>query len=108
MSDDSGSASGIILSFLLGGLTGAALATLYAPRTGRETRDLLGERIREGRDKGRELRDLAVERGREYVGEAERYVEHQRENVATRKERIGAAIEAGKQAYRDEKQKQES
>src|SRR2546430_3409144 len=35
--------SSVILAFLLGGLTGAALALLYAPRSGKETRDLLGE-----------------------------------------------------------------
>ncbi len=42
MSDDRGAgASGIILSFILGGLAGAALAVLFAPRSGEETRELL-------------------------------------------------------------------
>ena len=37
--DRDSSASSVILAFLLGGLTGAALALLYAPRSGKETRD---------------------------------------------------------------------
>ena len=50
--DRGGGASDVILSFLIGGLTGAALALLYAPRTGQETRDLLGERLRETAERG--------------------------------------------------------
>ena len=106
MSDDRGAnASGIILSFLLGGLTGAALAILYAPRSGRETRELLGEKIREGADRGRELRDQAVAKGREVMDDAAEYVDRKRETIEKRKERLAAAIEAGRQAYRDEKEK---
>ena len=63
---DSG-ASSVILAFLLGGLTGAALALLYAPRSGKETRDLLGERVRETAERGRELKEEAVGRGRALV-----------------------------------------
>lgn len=106
MSDDR--ASGVILSFLLGGLTGAALATLFAPRPGRETREMLQERIREGRERGRELGDRAVERGRELLDDAEKYVDRQRDVVTTRKDRLAAAVEAGRQAYREEKQQQDS
>jgi gas vesicle protein len=98
-------ASGIILSFLLGGLTGAALAILYAPRSGRETREMLGEKIREGAERGRELKDRAVARGREVMDDAAEYVDRQRETIEKRKERLSAAIEAGRQAYRDEKEK---
>ena len=106
MSDDRGAnASGIILSFLLGGLTGAALAILYAPRSGRETRELLGEKIREGAERGRDLKDRAVAKGREVMDDAAGYVDRQRETIEKRKERLSAAIEAGRQAYRDEKEK---
>jgi gas vesicle protein len=106
MNDERGSgASGIILSFLLGGLTGAVLAVLYAPRSGKETREMLGEKIREGAERGRELRDRAMARGREALDEAADYVEKQRESLDRRKERLAAAVEAGRQAYREEKDK---
>ena len=106
MSDDRGSsASGVILAFMLGGLTGAALAILFAPRSGEETRELLGEKLREGADKGRRVKDRAVARGREIVEDAAGYVESQRESLDRRRERLAAAVEAGRQAFRDEKEK---
>lgn len=106
MSDDRGSgASGIILSFILGGLTGAALAILFAPRSGRETRDLLEEKIREGTERGRDIKEKVVGRGREILDDASDYVQKQRETLDKRKERLAAAVEAGRQVYREEKDK---
>jgi len=105
MSDDHGSGASVILSFLLGGLTGAALAILYAPRSGTETREMLGERIREGTDRGRDLREKVVGRGREIYDEATGYVDKQRGELEKRSDRLAAAVEAGKQAYHEEKEK---
>lgn len=106
MSDerDSG-ASGIILSFLLGGLTGAALAILFAPRSGEETREILEEKIRRSAERGRQIRDRAVAKGREALDDASEYIDKQRETLEKRRERLAAAVEAGRQAYRDEKEK---
>jgi gas vesicle protein len=106
MSEDRGSgASGVILSFLMGGLTGAALAILFAPRSGKETRDILGEKLREGADRTRELRDRAGAKGREIVDDAAEYVDKQRETLERKKDRLAAALDAGRQAYREEKEK---
>ena len=106
MTDDRGSnASGVILAFLMGGLTGAALAILFAPRSGKETRDLLGDRLREGADRTRELRERATVKTREIVDDASEYVEKQRDTLERKKDRLAAALDAGRQAYRDEKEK---
>ncbi len=106
MSDDRGpGSSGVILSFLLGGLTGAALAILFAPRSGRETREMLGERLRETAERGRDFRERVVNRGREILDDAEEFVHEQRENIDKQRERLAAAVEAGRQAYREEKSK---
>jgi gas vesicle protein len=106
MSQDNGAnASGIILAFLMGGLTGAALAILYAPRSGKETRDLLGERIREGADRGRDLKERVAGKGREVLDDAAGYLDRQREGLERRKDRLSAAVEAGRQAFREEKEK---
>ena len=106
MSEDRGSgASGVILSFILGGLVGAALAVLFAPRSGEETRELLEEKLREGVERGRRLRERAVTKGREALEDASGYMDKQRETLEKRRDRLAAAVEAGRQAYREEKEK---
>jgi gas vesicle protein len=103
--DRSGGTPGVILSFLVGALSGAALAMLFAPRSGRETRELLGEKLRETSDRSRRAGEQALERGRETAEDAARYVERQREALEKRRDRLASAVEAGRQAYRDEKEK---
>jgi len=85
---------------------GKGLALLYAPRSGQETRDLLSDRVRETAERGRELKEQAVGRGRALVDEASQYVDRQKQEIDSRKERFTAAVEAGRQAYREEKQKE--
>ena len=63
--DNSGS---VMVAFVIGALTGAAVALLFAPASGEETREYLGEKAREGKARVREGREhliAAVERGRE-------------------------------------------
>ena len=82
-SDDGAGAGSILLAFILGAVSGAAVALLYAPATGRETREFLGERAREGRERATQ----AVERGRELVNQG-------RDTLAT-------AVERGREAYQE-------
>lgn len=95
MGRDNGSRFGY---FLAGMGIGAAIALLFAPRSGEETREYLRERadnIRgEARRRTRELRD----RAEEYTERGKDFLEEKRESVE-------AALEAGKQAYRQEKRK---
>jgi gas vesicle protein len=95
-----------VLAFLLGAATGAILALLYAPRSGDETRELLSQKLRETAERGREAREELINRGRELLDEAGNYVERQKAAVEERKERFAAAVEAGRQAYREEKAKE--
>lgn len=104
MSEDrESSGSSVVLAFLLGGLTGAALAVLYTPQSGPETRDLLQEKFREGENRARALRERAVARGREVMDHATEYVDRQRDVLESQKERITAAVDAGRQVYKEEK-----
>ncbi len=102
--DRSTGASGAIVSFLLGALSGAALAILFAPRSGRETRELLGDRLRETAERGRHLGEQAMEKGREMAEDATGYLDRQRESLERRRDRLAAAVEAGRQAFKDEKE----
>ena len=86
MAKDDGGAGNILLAFILGAVGGAALALLYAPASGRETRDRLAEKAEEararaadaaakGRDvlsQGRDTLTTAIERGREAYQQARR------------------------------------
>jgi len=88
--------SDMLVPFLLGAATGAALALLYAPQSGRETREILREGFARGAERTREMKDRVMEKGREVLDQASDYAERGRE-------RIGAAIDAGREAFREEK-----
>src|SRR3989442_15954675 len=80
-SDNSAGAGSVMVAFLLGAVAGAAAALLWAPATGQETREFLGEKAREGRERATE----AAAKGREAINRG-------RETVAT-------ALERGREAY---------
>ena len=79
--DEGGGAGNILLAFILGAVSGAAIALLYAPASGRATREFLGERAREGRERAAE----AAEKGRQAVTQG--------------RETLANAIERGREAY---------
>ena len=82
MAREEGAGAGtVMLAFLLGTVAGAAVALLYAPATGRETREYLGDKAREGRERAAE----AAAKGREFINQG-------RDTLAT-------AIERGREAY---------
>lgn len=61
MADNGGSGAGtILLAFLVGAVAGAAVALLYAPAAGRETREFLSDKAREGARKATELYEQAT------------------------------------------------
>ena len=46
----------VLLAFVVGALTGAAVALLFAPASGEETREYLGQKAREGQGAGARCR----------------------------------------------------
>ena len=111
------------LAWFLAGLgVGALVGILYAPKSGRETREDLVTGAREGSeylrartreaaegvstlvDKGKEQVSEYVDRGREVVdrGRAqwEEFVERGKSLVTDQTGRVAAAVDAGRQAYK--------
>lgn len=86
MSKDS-NGGGIMIAFVVGALTGAAVALLFAPASGEETREFLGQKAREGKDKARD----AMDQGREYYA-------RQRENLVT-------AVDRGREAFQQARER---
>ena len=79
--NDDGAAGTVIVAFVLGAITGAAVALLLAPASGEETRRMLAEKAREGRERAGE----AAQQGREFV--------NRQQNT------LSSAIERGREAY---------
>jgi gas vesicle protein len=79
-------AGGLLVAFIAGAMAGAAVALLFAPASGEETRDYLGQRAREGRERAAE----AARQGRELLN-------RQRENLATALERGREAFDAARE-----------
>ena len=86
------------LYFVLGAMIGAVTALLLAPRSGVETRKLIVSKAREGADFVANHTKVVAEKASEYVDKGKDILQQQRNSVA-------AAIDAGKQAYREEKEK---
>ena len=132
MAENDGSGAAEKLTFLLiGAGIGATLALLFAPKSGRELRgdiadytkrgvDAAGEQARILGDRASEVYGTAASRAADAYGTAAGKVSgaygSAREKVVAgagtvsevagrQKEQIAAAIEAGKQAYREEKRK---
>ena len=83
------------LSFFFLGLgLGVAVGVLFAPKSGQETRDLLKSKAGEGADYVKrasvDLRDQAADA-----------VERGKQTIQKHKDNLSAAVDAGKQAYRE-------
>ena len=82
MARDDGAAAGtVVVAFVLGAITGAAVALLLAPASGEETRRILGEKAKEGREKAAD----AARQGKEFLNR--------------QRDTLGTAIDRGREAY---------
>ena len=113
MSDNSNSQG--IAWFLAGLGVGALVGILYAPKSGRETREDIVQGARDGseyvrtksRQTAQQVNEL-VNKGKEQVGDYvdrgraqwEEFVERGKSLVNDQTTRVSAAVEAGKEAYK--------
>jgi gas vesicle protein len=82
-------AGSLLLAFVAGAVTGAAVALLFAPASGEETREYLGQRAREGRDRAAD----AARQGREAI--------------LRQREQVTDALERGREAYQSAREKEQ-
>lgn len=77
-----------VKGFIIGGLIGVALGILYAPKSGKETR----EGIRRSTE---ELLEKAKEQFEEASRKIEQLARREKELIAGKKEKVKKALEAG-------------
>ncbi|OGQ97689.1 MAG: hypothetical protein A2521_01930 [Deltaproteobacteria bacterium RIFOXYD12_FULL_57_12] len=94
----------VFLSFLTGAMVGATAALLFAPRSGKDTREKIAEFGTEIKGKINELPEQLktqaaplVNYGKDIIAKGEHYVDDQ-------KKILSAAYEAGKEAMKHEKE----
>ena len=108
---------------LIGGGIGAILALLFAPKSGQELRGDIADATRKGIDRSRETatqigtkageyyeasRDRASELYSAAADRAGNIADYARDVAARKGGQLSAAIEAGKQAYTEEKRRTET
>ena len=85
--DNSIGPGAIMVAFVVGALTGAAVALLFAPASGEETREYLGQKARETKARARQ----ALDEGREFYSD-------QRQGLTN-------AIDRGREAFQDARER---
>ena len=80
--------------FFLGLGLGVAVGVLFAPKSGEETRGLI-------RDKANEGAEYVKRRSVDLREQAAETLERGKETLRRHKDNLSAAVDAGKQAYRD-------
>ena len=95
MANDRNDAAGYLGWFFLGGVIGAVAALLVAPKTGKETREILSEH-------GNEVAKRAQAMATDAQGRAGEWFDKSRELFEEQTQRLMTAFEAGKDAMRDE------
>ena len=86
-----------IKGLIVGGAIGAIAAILYAPKSGRETRQELAGKVDDIYSKAREEYEASLEH-------AKRTYES-KEHVGESKNRLKTALDAAKNAFKEEKEK---
>jgi len=80
--------------FMLGLGIGVAVGIVFAPQAGEDTRGLIRSKALEGTD-------FVKRKSEELKGSAGDLVEKGKTAIKTQKEQLAAAVDAGKQAYRE-------
>jgi gas vesicle protein len=89
--------SALALSFILGGVVGAAVAILYAPWEGKQARGKLKDMTDEMKEKSGQLSEEWKEKAASFIEKGKEFVEQKRGILSS-------AFDAGKEAMKKEKE----
>jgi gas vesicle protein len=128
MNDDKGMGKGLFIGLIAGGVVGALLALLYAPKSGKELRSQLKTRggelldeteeqlanartkavdiINEGKKKSEQLISEAKRRAETLLGDAEKIMSEAKEKtgvVVEQSAKLKNAVKAGVEAFKEER-----
>jgi gas vesicle protein len=95
-------AKGLIVGFLAGGIIGAVVALLYAPKSGRELRAEIGKKKDEILDDATEYMQIAKTKAAELINEGKKKSEHL---IDEAKKKAGTIIEDANKVLSDAKEK---
>lgn len=116
MADESSSGLGW---FLAGLGIGALVGVLYAPKSGRETRDDLAAQASDAKEKATQYAAQSkdqlneyVDKGRDYYDKGRtqwsQYVDKGKDFLAEQQSKVSGAVDAGKQAYQQQAEGEQS
>jgi gas vesicle protein len=105
-----------VKGLFIGGLIGAVLGILYAPKSGKETREDIARKTEDLMARAREEYELALEKSKkayeaavkrlkEAESKVEELAERGKETLLEGKGRLKRAIDAGVEAFKEEKDK---
>ena len=114
----------LLKGLFIGGLIGVVLGVLYAPKSGKETREDIARTTEDLLSRGKEEYEKAVEKSKtayeaavkrlkdlelsakekvhEVEGKVTEFAQHGTETIQDSKNRLKKAIDAGVEAYREE------
>ena len=106
----------LLKGLVIGGLIGAAIGVLFAPKSGRETRQDLVDKADEllakakeeyarAAEKSKAAYEAAAARLKEVEGTAREKADENSGTLEEKKNRLKKAFDAGMEAYREEKSK---
>lgn len=120
-------AKGLMVGFFTGGIVGAVIALLYAPKSGKELRDDIKRKstelvdeaeeyletakkkandlINEGKEKSNQLISDAKVKAQSLFKDAEKILSDAKGKASDEATRLKSAVKAGVEAFSDERQK---
>ena len=99
--------NGVSLSFLLGGAIGGALGLLYAPKSGKQTRDDISrtsnELYEDGKKKTRESWNKAKDKAENIIDNVNEVIATNVQKILRKSDNLNEALKSGINAYNIDK-----